>query len=105
MPLFRKKAVTESKEQTALLKAVNGRLIRYASRLREDGEEILGKDGRIVVTEQEVAVRFGATDVFLCPRESVRAWELMSADGIRLEKPLADGGTESVTAYWKYYHK
>ena len=101
----RQRKKKEDKEQTALFRKADGRLIRYASRIVSDGEEILGKDGRIVVTDTEVALRFGERDVFLAPRAEVRCWELMSLDGIRFEHIRPDGSKDAVTAYCKYYRK
>lgn len=89
-----------------ILERINGRAIKYVAMRDEDGvEAILGKNGRIVATQKEIAVTCDAADVFLCKRQGAVVAELLSLDGVRIEGECGDGKIRSVTAYYTYYRK
>lgn len=101
MSFFRKSSRGKYDDTEAVLRRVDGKMLRYVAKKDENGvEEIVGKGGRIVVTDTEVAVICGAKDVFRCDRRQAVVSELLSLDGVRLSGPSG-----AVTAYYTYYRK
>ena len=63
-----------------VLKRIDGKMIKYVSeRDQNNVEEIIGRGGRLVVTDSQVAVNCDGKDVFVCPRETASVSELLSA--------------------------
>ncbi len=100
--LFRKKA---KDKQPAVLIALDGKLITYAVRREENGEIVIGKDGRICVANEELELRFSDSSVpFACPLSSVECGELMSHNGVLITgDDIVTGKRVTVVAYYKYY--
>ena len=94
-----------------VLRQMDGREIKYVTqRIRtEDGdvkEVILGKDGRIVVIEDEIRIMCGATDVFRCKVESATYYMLLSGDGITVSGVNEISGTQmDIIVFYKYHRK
>lgn len=96
----RKKDDTEK-----VLKRIDGKLIKYVSSRDENNvEEIIGRGGRLVVTDTQVAVNCDGKDVFVCDRNSASVSELLSLNGVVITGEI-DGKRRSVTAYYTYYNK
>ncbi len=94
-----------------VLKQMDGREIKYVTRRErlEDGsikEVILGKEGRIIVLENEIRVMCGATDVFRCKTENATYFMLLSGDGITISGVNEIDNTEmDIIVYYKYHRK
>ena len=99
----RKKSADDGGDE--LLNKMNGKLLRYAVRRTSSGEEVIGREGRIVVTDTEIALRFDAKDAFLCLRDGSLCGELMNLEGVRIDGLLPDGRREIAIAYYKSYRK
>lgn len=75
---------------------------------RVDGvEEIVGKSGAIIVKGDELLMYAGQDVVFRCMIDEMRAWELMSLDGVTVTAPdIEHGGEErTVIAYYSYWRQ
>ncbi|MBQ6826206.1 MAG: hypothetical protein IJP34_06080 [Clostridia bacterium] len=94
-----------------VLKQMDGREIKYVTRrTREaDGtvkEIILGKEGRIVVIENEIRVMCGAVDVFRSDVENSTYYMLLSGDGITVSGVnKIDNNEMDIIVYYKYHRK
>ena len=94
-----------------VLRQMVGRVIKFVSRRMrtEDGavkEVILGKDGRIVVIEDEIRIMCGATDVFRCKTENATYYMLLSGDGITVSGVNEiDGNQMDIIVFYKYHRK
>lgn len=94
-----------------VLKQMDGREIKYVTRRErlEDGsikEVILGKEGRIIVLENEIRVMCSATDVFRCKTENATYFMLLSGDGITISGVNEIDNTEmDIIVYYKYHRK
>ncbi len=94
-----------------VLRQMDGREIKYVTRRIREADEsvkevILGKEGRIVIIENEIRVMCGATDVFKCKIQDATYYMLLSGDGITVT------GVDSITneqmdiiVYYKYHRK
>ena len=88
-----------------VIKRIDGRLIKYVSeRDANNVEAIIGRGGRLIVTDKEIAVNCNGEDVFVCPRNKARVSELVSLNGVIIEGEFG-GIKRSVTAYYTYYNK
>ncbi len=105
---FRKK---EKNPNSHVLKQMDGREIKYVTRRikKEDGsvsEVILGKEGRIVVLNNEIRVMCGATDVFRCKVDNSVYYMLLSGDGITVSGINEINNTNmDIIVYYKYHRK
>ena len=94
-----------------VLRQMDGREIKYVTRrIRSDNgavkEVILGKDGRIVVIEDEIRIMCGATDVFRCKTENATYYMLLSGDGITVSGVnTIDGNQMDIIVFYKYHRK
>ncbi len=94
-----------------VLRQMDGRQIKYVTQRvrKEDGtvkEVILGKEGRIVVLEDEICVMCGTTDVFRCKVESATYYMLLSGDGITVSGVnLINGEQMDIIVFYKYHRK
>ena len=102
---FKRKNKKKDADSEKILEKINGRSIKYASARDEDGVEcIICKDGRIIVTESEIAIRCSEGDDFCVARDGAAVGELMSLEGVRIEGEK-DGLRRCVTAFYTYYRK
>jgi len=94
-----------------VLRQMDGREIKYVTRRirTEEGEVkevILGKQGRIVVIEDEIRVMCGVTDVFRCKTENCTYYMLLSGDGITVSGVNEiDNQQMDIIVYYKYHRK
>lgn len=108
MGLFSRK---KKPDRDSVLKQMDGREIKYVTRRTrdEDGnvkELILGKEGRIVLIEDEIRVMCGATDVFKCLVENASYFVLLSGDGITVSGVNTISGEQmDIIVYYKYHRK
>lgn len=94
-----------------VLKQMDGREIKYVTRRirNDDGtvkEVILGKEGRIVVIDDQIRIMCGTTDVFRCKIENSTYYMLLSGDGITVSGVNEIDGTQvDIIVYYKYHRK
>ena len=94
-----------------VLRQMDGREIKYVTqRLRkQDGtikETILGKEGRIVVLNDEICVMCGTTDVFRCKIQEANYYMLLSGDGITVSGVNTINNIQmDIIVYYKYHRK
>ena len=70
-------------------------------------EEVIGKSGAIILKGDELIVYSGQEILVRTNIFAMKAWELMSLDGVVLTfpDPDADEGERTVVAYYSYYRK
>ena len=94
-----------------VLKQMDGREIKYVTRRERltDGtikEVILGKEGRIVVLEDEICIMCGTVDIFRCKTEDATYFMLLSGDGITVSGVNTIDNTQvDIIVYYKYHRK
>ncbi len=94
-----------------VLKQMDGREIKYVTRRikNDDGtvkEVILGKEGRIVVIDDEIRIMCGTLDVFRCKTENATYYMLLSGDGITVSGVNEIDSTQvDIIVYYKYHRK
>lgn len=109
MGLFSRKKNKAADTNTALLARIDGKLIRYVTRRETDEngsprETVLGKEGRIHVLADRVAVSCNGQEVFSCAADGVKCGELMSLEGVVFTGfNTLLGQMDTVVAYYKYY--
>ncbi len=104
---WRKKDKLQS-ESAKLIKSLDGREVKYVSKRDpvDYGEIILGKNGHINITDDELIILCEGEIVFRNDIKGLKAAELMSLDGINLRYENEETGeTETVVAYYKYFRK
>ncbi|MBR6548602.1 MAG: hypothetical protein IKT68_03570 [Clostridia bacterium] len=100
--LFRKK---EDKDNEAVMARIAGKPIRYAAARDENNvESILGKGGRIVLTDTQVQVNCGGKVVFACDKKGAEISELISLGGARITG-TNNGEVCAATVYFTYFNK
>ena len=105
MQLFKKIRDRKLKANDAVLKRINGKLIRYvAARDTDNVESILGKAGRIVITDTQVQVNCEGVVVYSCDKKGVEITELISLGGARITGNC-NGERKAVTVYFTYFNK
>lgn len=100
MKLFGKFKKNKLDDSSAVLKRAAGRRIRFVGELDDNNVEVvIGKGGRVIITDTEIIVNCGGEVVFSCPIETAVVSELLSMTGIRITGEC-NGIKRSVTAYW-----
>ena len=84
---------------------ISKKLIRYVTERRDDNEDVIAKSGAFSIRNGEFIVFASSEVVFRTPVEDLRAWELLSGDGVVLSGPdLEHGGADrTITAHYVYY--
>ena len=84
---------------------INGKYIRYVTERIDNVETVIGKNGSINIKDDELLVYASADVLFRCKIDELKAWELLSKDGVTLTGPdLEHGGRErTVIAFYVYY--
>lgn len=91
--------------QKKLFKSFDGRSVRYVTRRVESGgtvrDEIIGKNGRIVVKDDIVKVICETDDVFCCRADKVSANLLLSGNGVMLQgENSVTGNPDNIIVYY-----
>ncbi len=86
---------------------LNGKGLKCVSERVNGVEELVGKSGAIIVKDDELLMYAGQEVVFRCKILDMKAWELMSLDGVNITAcDLEHGGKErSVVAYYSYWRR
>lgn len=85
---------------------IAGKHIRYVTeRHGDDVEEVIGKEGGMVIREDEFLVFASQNILMRCKIEDMQAWELLSNDGVVITAPdLERGGVErTIIVHYVYY--
>lgn len=93
------------KYRREMARSIAGHSIRYVTEKRNGVEEVIGRGGSVDIRNGEFIV-FASSDVlFRCAVDELRAWELLSRDGVVLTAPDATvGGKErTIVVYYVYY--
>lgn len=96
------------KDNENRLRGLHGREIKYVSRRdpHDYGETIIGKDGVINITDDELVIICGGRTVFRHTLTDLTGAELMSLDGINLRYCKGDQQEKhTIIAYYKYHRK
>ncbi len=107
--LFRKKEKNDDRQ--IVLSQMDGRQVKYVTRrVRDENgnpkEYILGKEGRIVVIDNEIRVMCGETDVFRCNADDAVFYTLLSGDGITVSGINSINGEQmDIVVFYTYYRK
>lgn len=97
-----------SKAEAELLGKLDGREIVYASERDSlnNMESLLGREGRINVTDSEIIVVCGNNIVFRGNKYNVEISELMSLEGVTIKgEDINENKYRTIVAYYKYYRK
>ena len=83
-----------------------GAIVFHLSVAPEDMGRVIGKQGRIVVIDNEIRVMCSETDVFRCKVEDAQYYMLLSGDGITVSgvNTINDKKMD-IIVYYKYHRK
>ena len=105
--LFKGKKHSEYPDGWEMGAKLNGKHIKYVTERRDDEDYVIGKEGALIVKEDELLVFSSADVVFRCKLDDLQASELLSLEGVILKGPDIEHGGEfrNVIAYYTYYIK
>lgn len=90
-------------------KELNGLHIKYVTERINDNDDVIGKDGALIVKEDvDEFLVYASTEVlFRAKIPELAAWQLLSGDGVVLTAPdIEHGGVErTIIAYYTYHRK
>ncbi len=84
-----------------------GQHIKYVTEKRNGVDEVIGRNGGINIRNDELLLFASADVIFRCKIDDLRAWELLSKDGVVLtgHDLEHDGAERTVIAFYVYYRK
>lgn len=84
---------------------IAGHAIRYVTEKRNGVDEVIGHGGSVDIRNGEFIVFASSEVLFRCDVDALRAWELLSRDGVVLTAPDKEsGGAErTIIVYYVYY--
>ena len=95
--IFKKKPKGTPRPQ---LEALHGKRLSYVVE-RHDGEElVLGRNGGISVSDDQLVIVCNGSEVFRCQLEGCIAAELMSRNGVDIKAADSSGAARHVVAYY-----
>jgi hypothetical protein len=98
----------EKRANEEKLRKLHGREIRYVSRRNSTSyvENVIGKNGEIVVTDDEFSLVCNNKVVFSSSLKNICGSDMMSLDGMILTRYDSDIDNEDkIIVYYKYYRK
>ena len=102
--LFSPSATKERKAKIELAKKLNGKPLKCVCERKNGIEEIIARDGAIVMDNGKIIIYGGQDIVFRADFMSVNAGELLSLEGIVVQGIDEMSGEErSIVAYYKYW--
>jgi len=86
---------------------LNGRAIKYVTERLDDVDVVVGREGALILKEDELLVFSSADVVFRCKVPLLRMSELLSLEGVILFGPDIEhnGEERNIIAYYTYYLK
>ena len=104
--LFKKKR-SEYPDGREMAERLNGKHIKYVTERKDDEDYVIGKEGALILKNDELLVFSSADIVFRCKVDELQASELLSLEGVILKGPDIEHGGEyrNVIAYYTYYIK
>ena len=105
--LFKSKNPDSKKFRRELAYAVCGQHIKYVTEKKGDVEEVIGRNGGLNIRNDEFILYASADVIFRCKVDDLRAWELLSKDGVVITgHDIEHGGVErTVIAFYVYHRK
>lgn len=84
---------------------IAGHRIRYVTEKINDVDEVIGRDGSVDVRNGEFIVFASGEVLFRCRVDDLKAWELLSKDGVVVTAPdIEHNNTErTIIVYYVYY--
>ncbi len=103
--LFKPKNENSKRFRLQMAETISKKLIRYVTERKNDVEEVIGKSGAFSIRNGEFIVFSSSQVIFRTPVEELKAWELLSGDGVVLTGiDLEHGGVErTITVHYVYY--
>lgn len=103
--LFKPKNEDSPRFRTEMAKRLDGRHIRYVTRRIDNEDIVIGRDGSLIVHDDEFIVLSDGVEKFRAKVVDTKASELMSLDGVIIEgyNLEKNGEYDKVVAYYKYY--
>ena len=104
-PSFPKGNTASRRYRRKLAEYLNGKPLKCVTERVNGVEEVIGKSGAIIVRNGELLLFSGGNVVFRTNVDDLRAWELMSLDGVVITAPDTEHGGEerSVIAFYSYW--
>ncbi|MBQ9413940.1 MAG: hypothetical protein IJU16_02305 [Clostridia bacterium] len=109
MRFFKRRKATVSSGGDSLLEKMNGKELAYVTlRAPDDSgtvtERVLGKHGRLTVTDGVIRVMCESRLLFVCDADAAKYGELMSLAGVVITGvDREDGCVKTIVAYYQYY--
>ena len=109
----RDKSFTKSKNPDSkrykkdMARHLDGMALRCVTERINGVEELIGKSGAIILKGDELIIYSGQEILVRVNIFEMKAWELMSLDGVvvTFPDPSGDDGTRTVIAHYSYYRK
>lgn len=100
-----KKNPDSLKYRRQMAKSIAGHSIRYVTEKRNGVDEVIGRGGSVDIRNGEFIVFASSEVIFRCQVDELRAWELLSRDGVVLTAPDAtcEGRERTIIVYYVYY--
>ncbi len=100
-----KKNPDSLKYRREMAKKIAGHSIRYVTEKRNGVDEVIGRSGSVDIRDGEFIVFASSEVVFRCDVDELRAWELLSRDGVVVTAPDKTTGNpeRTVIIYYVYY--
>ena len=99
-----KKNPDSLKYRREMAKSIAGHSIRYVTEKRNGVDEVIGRGGSVDIRNGEFIVFASSEVVFRCAVDELRAWELLSRDGVVLTAPdLTTSAERTIIVYYVYY--
>lgn len=88
-----------------MAKRISGKHIKYVTERHADVDEIIGREGAIIMKDDEIIVYASQDILFRAKILEMKAGELLSLDGVVITAPDLehDGKERTIIAYYKYY--
>ena len=102
---FKKKDENSKSFRHEMAKKLDGKHIKYVSERHSDVDEIIGREGALIIKNDEFIVYASQDILFRAKIDDLKAWELLSLDGVVLTAPDLEheGKERTIIAYYKYY--
>lgn len=98
------KTAKERRAKLEMAKKLDGKALKCVTERINGIEEIIGRDGAILLKGNELVVYAGQNIVFRSDIYEMTAGELLSLEGVVLQAAnCSDGSERSIIAYYKYW--